>query len=420
MTRGHTQTTVRTPWGDTRSMRSLLILATCVLTPVACRSAPASAPPREANAAREDGFTLRSADGRSELTFGGLFQTTAGAFGSDRVPVVDFALRRMRPEITGRFGNGLRFTLETNFTDDGVELEEAWVGAEFQGGESVLRLGRMKVPFNLEEVRSRRHIDFTHFSIVNQFAPAEDHGVFWSKERGEGRIEYGLAAYNGTGASDTTSSKDVAARVMVHPFVHRADSPLRNLQLGVATTVGQQSEDVGDDVIENELGLAVVRFDPDLRLDGTRTRVGLELAWFHGPTFVQSEVIVVSQEMEHTTGGGRIGFRGAYLTVSHALTGETKTFDGVTPARPGSGAWVLAARVSELRLDDDLMSLGFVVPGTFTDRIRTLSLGLNWIPNGHVITRAAIVHSDYSEEVTLDAGRDDSELGLLVEAQLHF
>ena len=407
-------------------MKLLRILFTVALGCAGCLSPPHDPDPGMESAAAHGGFTLRSADGHNELELGGLFQVTGIALGSERVPEADFALRRMRLEISGRFVDWMRFAIEPNFAEDGVELEEAWVGAELLEGRSVLRLGRMKAPFNLEEVRSRRHIDFTRFSILNQFAPAEDHGIFWNGECADGRWEYALAAYNGTGTSDTSSSKDVAVRAMLHPFGHRDASPLQHLQVGVAATLGEQYEDVSDDVVENELGLPVVRFLPDLRLRGTRRRVGFELAWFDGPNFLQGEVIAVSQEMTLAPNDGRIGFRGAYLTLSRALTGETKTFDGVTPARPfdprtgaGRGAWVLAARLSELRLDDDLRDLGFVVPGTFTDRIRTLSLGLNWIPNRHAIVRTALVHSDYGDRVTLDAGSDDAELGLLVEVQLH-
>jgi len=415
-------------------MRYLPVFLACTLAADACQAPLTSERDPIADDAADDvagvagsGFVIRSADGRNELQIGGLFQVTAGAFGGDREPSSEFALRRMRPEFTGRFQDALRFTLEPNFVEDGVELEEAWIGTELQGGDSILMFGRMKAPFNLEEVRTRRHIDFTHFSILNQFAPAEDHGVFWNGLAGGGRWEYGLAAYNGTGGSDTTSSKDVAVRLMAHPFVQRDDSHWRNLQLGLAATLGQQDEDVGGNVIENELGLPLVHFGPDLRLNGTRTRVGAELAWFDGPNFLQSEAILVSQDMEDTAGDGRIGFRGVYLTVSHVLTGEAKSFDGVTPAQPhdfgtgaGGGAWVLAARYSELHLDDDLEDLGFVVPGTFTDRVRTVSLGLNWVPNTNAILRCAVIHSAYSEEVDLGSGSDDQELGVLLEAQLHF
>ena len=96
-----------------------------------------------------------------------------------------------------------------------------------------------------ERDRSRTHIDFTRFSIVNQLAPCEDIGVFLNGMTTSGRWEYGLAAYNGTGDADLTSSADVAARLMMHPFVGDGDSVWQNLQVGVAATHGHQNRSVG-------------------------------------------------------------------------------------------------------------------------------------------------------------------------------
>ncbi len=417
-----------------------LFLLSSVVFPPACavvgvpaersasRAGPASSQSGEGpTLGYEDGFFVRSADGRNELVVEGLFQTVAGVFDGDRAVSSDFDLKRMRPELAGRVAETLRFKLEPNFAEDGVELEEAWVGLELSGGDALLMFGRMKSPFNLEEVRSRRHIDFPRFSILNQLAPAEDHGVFVNGRSPSGFWEYGFAAYNGTGTSDTNSSKDVAARLMGHPFVGRKDSCLRNLQIGIAGTWGRQDEDVGGDAIDNSLGLPVIRFGPGLRLDGTRWRGGLELAWFRGPWFLQSELIAMEQEMSSTTAEDDIFLRGAYVNLSRVLTGEAKTFKGVVPERPfdfnawsGRGAWVLAARVSELRADDDLMKAGFAVPGAFTDRIHSASLGLNWIPNEHAIVRNSIVYSIYDDDVLLDEGNDDRELGALIELQFHF
>lgn len=373
----------------------------------------------------DDGFFLRSADGTAELVLEGLFQTTIGLFDPDREPSSDFAIKRMRPELAGRFG-GLRFRLEPKFTEDEVELEEAWVGTDLWGGDGRLLFGRMKAPFSLEEVRSRRHIDFPSFSLLNQFAPAEDHGVFLDTRPDAGLLELGLAAYNGTGGSDTNSSKDLAARVMVHPFHERERSAWRDLQLGLAATVGRQDEGDGGGAIENEAGREVVRFSPDAALDGQRTRLGLEAAWFHGPWFVQAEGMRVSQRMSAGAEEVDAAFDGAYLTVARVLTGEDRSFAGVRPALPfdfadgsGRGAWVLAARASTLSIDRDLAGV-FVPREEFTAGIDSLSVGLNWVPNEHAIVRHTLIWSRYDDEVRLDRGSDDEELAFLIELQLHF
>ncbi len=388
---------------------------------------PAGWQAQSAEAPSHDGFRFRSADGANELSIGGLFQVLFGVFDGDRDPSADFELKRMRPELAGRLADALEFRLEPNFSEQDVELEEAWLGTRIGQGDALLMIGRMKAPFNLEEVRSRRYIDFPRFSIVNQFAPAEDHGLFLNGTSASGLLEYGAAVYNGTGSSDTNSSKDVALRWMIHPFVARAGSALENLQLGLAGTLGVEEEDVGGETIQNEVGLPVVRFANGLELDGTRNRVGLEGAWFAGPWFAQGEFVAVAQEMQAAGSEAEIAFRGGYLSVSRVLTGESKSFKGIVPDEPydfrgleGRGAWVLAARLSELDLDSDLAAPGFAEPGTFTDRIRTASLALNWIPNVNAIVRSAVVFTFYDDEVLLDEGAAKREAALLLEFQLHF
>jgi len=403
---------------------SLLSLVSAGL--LGCAGTPATpervtpAPPAD------DAFILRTADGKNELRLGALLQVLARASDDARDPTTDFELKRMRPEFSGQLAGSLAFNLEPNFAEDEVELEEAWLGPMLFGGRAILHLGRMKAPFNLEEVRSRRHIDFPFFSIVNQFAPAEDNGAFLNGTTPARRYEYGLAVYNGTGGSDTNGSKDVAARLMLHPFVEDSGAPLENLQLGIAGTFGNQDLSLEDEAIDNETKLPVVRFTPDAELEGERGRAGVELAWFRGPWFLQSEYLAVQQEMSSATSEEDVRFHGGYVTLSHVLTGEAKSFRGVAPDEPfdfqsatGRGAWVLAARYSILNLDDDLEA-ALVVPGTFTDQIQTASVGLNWIPNTHSIVRLAAVASFYEGDVRLDTGSGDREGAVLIEFQVHY
>jgi phosphate-selective porin len=373
----------------------------------------------------EQGFRLAT-DGENELELGALVQVLGRLSDDARDPQADFTLKRVRPEISGRLAGGLVFNLEPKFAEDEVELEEAWIGPRLLGGRATLHVGRMKAPFNLEEVRSRRHIDFPFFSIVNQLAPAEDHGLFLNGRSASGLLEYGAALYNGTGGGDTNGSKDAALRLMVHPFAGAAGHALEHLQLGLAGTAGVQDEALGEDALENEFGLAVVPFADDARLSGPRERLGLELAWFRGPWFLQGEYLGLEQEMAGSLGHEDVHLHGGYLTLARVLTGEAKTFAGVVPAEPfdlarasGRGAWVLALRYSILNLDDDLEA-ALVEPGGFTDQIQTGSVALNWVLNPHAILRTAVVGSFYEGDVRLDTGRGDREAALLLELQLHY
>jgi phosphate-selective porin OprO/OprP len=409
-------------------MRAFTIAA-CALA-VCARTAAAQVNPQPVAApvfGYDDGFFLRTPDGRYELTISGRAQFDFDFGGKQRIPESDFLVRRLRLEFAGRFPGGGRFRFEPNFLPEGTEIDEGWVGFDIRDGNARLMFGRMKAPFGLEERSAQANVDFPRFSILHQFSPQEQHGVFFYGHTPTNTMGVDLALTNGTGASDTNSGKDASARVVVRPCATDEGSTLQHLQLGIAATYGKQHADVGQDAIDGEDRQPVIRFADTLLLDGERTRVGLEAAWYHGPWFAQAEWAHVEQQMTLATDTRRIGFEGAYLMLSHVLTGEDKSFEATRPSMPfdleqgtGRGAWIVAARYSDLGSDSALAAAGFVEPNTFTRHIRTLSLGLDWVPNEFVIARSAWMHSWYSEDVVLDRGSSDSEDAVVLELQLSF
>ncbi len=367
-----------------------------------------------------EGFAVESEDGRTRIALEGLVQVTGKAFQKDRGRISEFALRRFRPELSGHFDRNVLFRFEPKFIENEVELEEAWVGLRFEDSGSILRIGRMKAPFNLEEVRSRRHIHFPLFSSLNQFAPAEDHGLFWSKKQ-EG-WEFGLALYNGTGGADTGSSKDIAARAM-HTFFD--DAERGHFDLGFSLTYGRQNQDVAAKGIDNGAGEQVLRYASGTSLSGTRMRLGLEMVWYQGPWMGQAEAMLIRQRMSQGGVEDTVQFSGAYIDVAYCLTGQAIDFGGVAVSKEKGlfglpGSWVVAARLSSLRNDGSLRALGMTESGRFSRGIRNLSLGLNWIPSKHFLVRHALVFSSYSDSIDAGGGPHKSEVALMVEWQLHW
>ncbi|HIK62055.1 MAG TPA: hypothetical protein EYF98_15365 [Planctomycetes bacterium] len=368
-----------------------------------------------------------SADGRSELILEGLFQVNGAVVDEGRSPRANLGLQRMRPELAGRFADSLHFRVEPNFAAEGVELEEAWIGMEVRAKRALLMAGRMKVPFGLEEVRSRRHINFTRFSILNQFSPAEEHGLFLNGKNNSGRWEYGVSATDGVESGDSDASVNLAGRIMLHPRAQEPTSRWRNLQLGLAVTTGSLNADASDLSVQNAAGRDVIQMAGGVQLDGNRTRLGFEAAWFDGPWFVQAEHMLVEQGMRAGGGVEDVEFSGSYLEVARVLTGESKSFKGVTPDQSfdpatgsGRGAWILAARISELNSDQLLQSEGLAATGTYTSAIWNFSLGLNWVMNRHMVLRQALVRSVYSDDVFVDGEARSGESALMFGLQLHF
>jgi len=334
----------------------------------------------------------------------------------------------MRLEIAGDFDERYRFNLEPKFTEDEVELEEAWVGMDLAERGPRLILGRMKEPFSLEELVPLKHIDFVNLSLLNQFVPAEQHGVTlygWTPDR---RIEYGGAFFTGDGAEEIDSERGGAARCVLHPFAGEDGSSLRGLQVGAAATIGRAGQDLSGDELDTEARVPFLAFEPGSSLDGRRWRVGAEAAWLHGPFALYGEWMATRQEMEGAGGEEDVSIDGGFVALSWVLTGEEKTWRGISPSRPfrpggegtGAGAFQIAARFSLLALDGDLVDAGIVAPPAFPRRVRGLEAGLNWYATDHARVKLHYLRTDYGRDVVIGGDERGAEDALLLQFQLHF
>ena len=338
--------------------------------------------------------------------------------GPERTPESEFRLRRARLEIVGRFEERFRFALKPKFGADEFELEEGWVGIEFGRDKDLLRIGRIKVPFGLEEVRSRRHIPFAQFSILSQFFPAEQHGISFTTEPGS--WELNAALYNGGGGAEEEDGKELALRAMVRPFDKGGPRSLRNMTLGVGATIAREARDVEGDSIENAMGLPIATYGPGTRLDGYGRRANLEFAWFHGPNMIQSEVLFTRQTMSLATGRGSFDKYGGYISAQHVLSGEDISFKGPSISGKSRGTWVAAGRVSHLALDPLYNESGVIGAREGGESVTTLWAGMNYYFNEHVVLRNSVVYSHYAEDVLVGGKRVSGEPALLFELQLHF
>lgn len=359
----------------------------------------------------EGGFYIGGKDAR--LTIEGLLQVNARAFERNGPHESEFELRRFRLEFTGEFYERWLFHIEPKFTETEVDLEEAWVGAQF--GNHLLMVGRMKEPFSFEEMGSQRHMDMLNFSILTQFVPAEDHGitVFGSFNI----LQYQVGFYNGTGGDDTTSDKDVASRLVLHPW--------RGLQFGGAVTFGREDIDISGGELRTEARVAWAEYLPGTQIDGERVRLGAEAAFLEGPIAVTAELIQVREEFNGTT----VRFTGGYVQASYVLTSESKKWKGdpvriwkgVSPERPflkdpDIGAWQVVARWSRLVLDDELAP--FLT--NFPESVDSYTIGINWYANDFVKIKVNYLRTVYENAIVVAGYRHDAEDVVLFQFQLMF
>ena len=379
---------------------------------------------QEAEAAPQVGydgaFFVRDRSGANELTVGGLFQVDGLAFESGLAGRDgEFVLRRMRFELGGRLDEIYRFNVEPNFHASGVELEEAWGGVELAGGDALLMLGRMKEPFSLEEMAPRRQHEFVAFSILNQFVPAEDHGITLNGEVFARRLWYGAALYNGTGGDERNSDKDVAGRLVYRPFAATGDPWTRGLQFGGAATYGVAEQELAGAALNTEAKVPFAAFAPGSALDGRRWRLGAEAAWLAGPFAASGEFVRVLQRAAGAGGRGDADLDAWYLAASWLLTGEEREYRRIQP-RSSWGAWQVAARVSNLALDQAFLDLGLLAPAAYPERVHSYDLGLNWIANAHLRVKLHLLHTVFAESIVLGGERRGGEDALLLQFQLAF
>lgn len=375
----------------------------------------------------DDGFSFRSADGAHELTLGALMQVNLTGFPGDAPGrVSETELRRMRLEFSGLVDHVWRFSLEPNFAADGVELEEAWIGADLPFS-ALLMLGRMKEPFGMEEMTPRKRQDFPEYSMLNRWSPAEDHGVTLFGEAADSQLWYGVAAYNGTGGEEINSDKDLAARIAWRPWgapAARGDQPF--LQFAANATWGIAEQDLAGSSLYQDARLPFAEFENGAMLDGARTRMGADLTWLTGPNALMAEVIHIGQEVAGSGGSGNADTDGWLLSASRVLTGENRAWKGVRPHRPlggeesGTGAWQIAARWTELSLDQTWQDLGLLAPSEYPGKVQGLDVGLNWYPSRRAAWKLHVIRTFYADAILLGGELVDSEDTLLLQFQIAF
>jgi phosphate-selective porin OprO/OprP len=174
---------------------------------------------------------------------------------------------------------------------------------------------------------------------------------------------------------------------------------------------------------------------PELRVDPTSilstgpiaaknaSIYGLEAAASYRSLFFQGEFFhyVVDQYPSLALNGGHtptLEFNGGYAEASWTLTGESHRYNpesgaylGIVPDHPfslggGSGAWEIAARFSQIDLNDHVVPglLQTATGGAYGGLQRVYSLGLNWYPNVNVRFMFDYIHATIDKLAGTTAG----------------
>lgn len=367
---------------------------------------------------------LATADGQFTAALRGVFQLDAaqydqrragstatdvrrGSFGDateadrarDMADGVNF--RRARFGIEGKVFGDWDYSLLYEFGGTGVEpagsLNQSWIqysGLPF----AKIRVGAFAPPVSMDDVTSTNGMTFLERAAVSELVRGLAGGdartgaaILSSGERWNASLS---VTGNTIGVSSFDEQLAVIGRVAVLPW--KDEHSL--VHLGLNTTQILQPAATGPNVAPGAVTPIRLRERPETRVEGVRlvdtgaldarglSSVGLEAAAQRKAFLVQGEYFHIDVDRRGAVADP--DFSGWYAQASWTITGQPRryaiasaAFDAPKVDKPFSlkrgdwGAWELAARYSELDLDDGAVRGG---------EQQIFTLGLNWFPNNAV------------------------------------
>jgi phosphate-selective porin OprO/OprP len=258
-----------------------------------------------------------------------------------------------------------------------------------------LKIGHFKEPFGLEEQTSSRFITFMERSLANAFVPGRNTGFKLSSTVYDNRATWAAGIFRetaGTGLGKSEGGYNLTGRVTALPLYE--DGGARLLHVGAAYSL-RDPKDTVQYKSTPEAHLAPTFVDTSTLTSDESSVLGLECAWVDGPFSLQGEYMYAN--VDGKDGASSPNFDGFYIQGSYFLTGEHRkyktssgTFDRVKPkenfdSKGGAGAWEIAARYSQIDLNDGSITGG---------RLKDTTVGLNWYLNPNMRIMWDYVRSD--------------------------
>jgi len=374
----------------------------------------------------KDGIRLESADKAFELKIGGRMQFDAffGDIDEDGEstlggPLEDGTqMRRARLSLQGKVMKYYEFKFEHDFADkDGkAKVADMYAGIIDVENFPNLRAGHFKEPFGLEALQSANDTVFMERGLPFTFVPFRNSGIQFAESVLSDRMTWAVGGFretNDNAYEQSDGSYAVTGRLT--GLLWRTEKLDHLVHVGASASVRSPPADSVRYRSKPEANLALEFVDTGnmANVDGV-TLLGAELLVLLDRFSVQGEW--TQSQVARGAGLDDATFAGWYGLATWTITGEPRRYratDGVVqmprPAKSlfedgGLGAWEVAARLSQVDLDDDAVAGG---------QLRDITLGLNWYPSP--VMRVMI----NAIKAKLDRDPDDGSADIL-EARLQF
>jgi phosphate-selective porin OprO and OprP len=383
----------------------------------------------------DTGFNFASNDGSDYIRLHGLVQADSRwYFREGGIPNNDtFLIRRARLIFQGGFDKIFSFLLVPEFGGGGTGVSNAPVIYDANLGVAVspelqFTFGKFKSPIGLEMLQNDAVLLFPERSLATNLVPSRDVGVMAGGSLFSNTINYTAAVLNGsadnayTNNVDVDNNKDFVARLIASPFANENTSPLRGLSFGFAGSYGLQNKTAGltsGDKTDSQQTFFTYN-STVVPYGGASWRTSPQANYYVGPLSVETEYTTSAVNVLSGTTQRELRNTGWQGAVGYILTGEKASYNGFTPKErfdPAAGtwgAWEIAARVDQLKIDPNAFPI-FANPAASAREATSLSLGLNWYLSKAVRIDFDFLHTQFDRASTapvtnLVIGQDEKAL----------
>lgn len=337
------------------------------------------------------GFSIQSEGGDFALKTGADFQTDVRSFegGGSSALQDQLLLRRVRPTISGTVYKYIDFFFRPDFGQGNVIIYDAYAQFNYIP-HLAIRAGKFKPPVGLERLQSDDDTSFVERGLPTLLVPSRAIGFQLSGDIINHRLGYQLGIFNpvpDNSLADTTPSpaRDWTARLFATPF-----QPEENFLSGFGFGLAAQGGGVDGVALPAYKTVGqntFINFASGVTSAGHRTTIAPQAFYYVGPFGLLAEDTITEEGFQKGSVRRDVAFRSWQVQASYILTGERKSFGSPNPRHPfsladhGWGAWEIAARTGDFRVDDGLFSAGFASLTTSPSFSREWMAGFNWYLN---------------------------------------
>jgi phosphate-selective porin OprO and OprP len=363
------------------------------------------------------GFTLVSQDDKSfSLKLKGFVQSVGSVYlddGEKKQFTNNFTARRVQTHFDGVLYKDFSFRVHSDFAGSAFVLLDSYLDWAFLP-EVGLRVGKFKVPTNLERLQASPRGQFIEAGYTSALLPNRDLGIQLQGLVGEGLFEYQLGLFNGvsdaaSGVDDVNDDKDAWVRVFISPFANTSIYFLQGLGLGISGSQGYHQKGTLPTYRTPNRKTFFSYLAADTA-QGKVTRYNPQASYYNGAFSVNGDFASTTQKLRKSGIDPEELTHTAWSVVaSWVLTGEAQSYRGLKVKNAvndsGIGAIELLGRVGGFNADEKAFERN-----RWADTARSAksafgyTIGLNWYLNNAVRLQLNYEHNLFDSGLTKTTG----------------